>query len=128
MPANIAETLYAEVTAALPNNGNSWKRRKPIPGARLEKLRKRGGGSENVGYRTEMETSRTRAAKCPGKLQQLTRLTTLDAGRGETLSFCLVKFECNVSPGFDCPSCGVVLCVRRWKRCRLPEKKKWKKP
>ncbi len=122
MPANIAETLYAESYRRFAEQREQLETAEADAGARLEKLRKRGGDSENVSYRKEMEQAEREQRQNALKLQQLTRLTATDADRG---LYRFVWLNLIVFPAvLIALLAAMVYAIRRWKRCRLSEKKK----
>lgn len=122
VPANIAETLYAESYRRFAERREQLETEEADAAARLEKLRKRVSDSENVGYRKETEQTEREQRQNAQKLQQLTRLTATDADRA---LYRFVWLNLIVFPAvLIALLAGTVYAIRRWKRCRLPEKKK----
>ncbi len=122
MPANIAETLYGKSYQRFAEQREQLETEEADAAARLEKLRKRGGDSENVSYRKEVERTEREQRQNALKLQQLTRLTATDADRA---LYRFVWLNLIVFPvALMVLLAGMVYAIRRWKRCRLPEKRK----
>ena len=122
MPANIAETLYAESYRRFAEQREQLETAEADAGARLEKLRKRGGDSENVSYRKEMEQAeREAAAKCP----ETAAVDPFNRNRCGQGLYRFVWLNLIVFPAvLIALLAAMVYAIRRWKRCRLPEKKK----